>query len=55
MVQLVDGKLVISAFPEADFDNWMKELADPNWIYGGAPEITLLSANRDGFGGVTRV
>jgi len=49
MVRLVDGRLAVTPFSEADFDEWMKEPTDPNWPLGGAPEITLVTAHREGF------
>lgn len=48
-VEMIDNNLVVTPISAVDYPNWFKEYVDPNWQYGGSPEVTLVTANRDGF------
>lgn len=48
-VAVVEGKLTVTPLTAVDYDAWWQEHTDPAWKWGGSPEITLVTANREGF------
>ncbi len=49
MVSLKDGRLAVTPLRDNDYGEWENEHTNPEWEWGGSPDLTLVTATREGF------